>query len=293
MARNKVVCLGEVLFDVFADSRKLGGAPCNVAVMGRQLNLETFVVSAVGDDVDGQEIKELLQNRRVDCSQIQTNSNETGKAEVNLDEAGKATYTFTENPAWAQIEWKNDLRLLAEQTQVAVFGTMGLQGKSQNTILKFLESMHPKALKVLDINLREPFFDKDKVLKLLGLCNVLKLNDEEVEILAGFCKVEPDDLNEYLWANTSIRLIALSLGSKGAVLITPENSHFAEAAPVREIVDTVGAGDSYTAALVAGLVNGMSLNNINVTANRIAAYVCESQGATPELPPELTKFEVN
>lgn len=128
------------------------------------------------------------------------------------------------------------------------------------------------------------------MLELLGLCNVLKLNDEEVEILAGFCEVEPDGLNEYLWTNTSIRLIALSLGSKGAMLSTPESSHFAEAAPAKEIVDTVGAGDAYTAALVAGLVNGMSLENINAAANRIAAYVCENQGATPELPLELTNF---
>lgn len=162
MDRNKVVCLGEVLFDIFADSRKLGGAPCNVAVMGQQLNMETFVVSAVGDDVDGQEIKELLQNRRVDCSQIQTNLNETGKAEVDLDEAGKATYKFTENPAWAQIEWGSDLQQLAEQTQVAVFGTMGLQGKSRDTILKFLKSMSPDTLKVLDINLRKPFLTRIK-----------------------------------------------------------------------------------------------------------------------------------
>jgi fructokinase len=288
--RHTVVGLGEILWDVFPDGPRFGGAPANFACHAAQLGAQAFMVSAVGQEELGTKALKALQDKGVETSHVTRSEFPTGIVTVQLDEAGKASYVFASNTAWDHLEWTEELKSLADQTDAVCFGSLGQRSEeSRRTIQRFVEAVSPEtAIRIFDINLRPPFFSDDVILESLQLANVLKLNDDELPILSAMCGVQGSETEQMqeLSRRYGLKLVALTRGERGAVLIQEEEISEHPGVPTK-VADTVGAGDAFTAALAMGLLNQEPLDAINQRASRIAAFVCSQPGATPEILAEL------
>lgn len=286
----RVAGLGEVLWDVFPDGEAFGGAPANFACHCQALGADAVVVSAVGDDERGRRAIDFLNEHSVDTRYIQTLPDaSTGAVLVQLDEEGKAGYTFLENTAWDRLSWSAPLAELAGTLDAVCFGTLGQRsGQSRATILRFLKATRAECLRVFDINLRQHYHSPELVLASLEAANVLKVNDEELPMLAGWLGLAgtPERQLASLLDRFALRLAILTCGARGALMLAPVESSF-ERPPEVEVVSTVGAGDAFTAAVAMGLLRGLPLGEINRRANAIAAAVCTQRGAVPPLPAGL------
>ncbi len=286
----RILGLGEVLWDVFPDGEAFGGAPANFACHCRALGADAAVVSAVGDDERGHRAIAFLDEHGVDTSQIQVQPDApTGAVLVHLDAEGKADYQFLSDTAWDRIAWTPSLRELALSADALCFGTLGQRSAaSRETIGRFLRATRSDCLRVFDINLRQHFHSAELVRASLEAANALKVNDEELPMLADWFRLqgEPERQLATLLDHFALRAAVLTCGPRGAWMITPEGSSFASPPPV-DVVSTVGAGDAFTAAVVMGLLAGNPLDEVNRRANAIAAYVCTQRGAVPPLPARL------
>jgi len=290
MKNKKIVAgIGELLWDMLPDGKQLGGAPCNFAFHAAQAGYESIAVSAVGNDKSGEEIRDVVKSLGLQDKFIQTNNHPTGTVTVVLDKNGHPDYTIHENVAWDNINWSENMELLAAKVDAVCFGSLAQRNSvSMNSILKFLECTKTKCLRVFDINLRQQFYKLDILIKSLEFANVLKLNDDELAVVAGLFELEGDEeslLNQLL-AKFEFKLIAYTKGNKGSLLLTNNEKSYCEA-PIIDVVDTVGAGDSFTAVLLAGMLNKVDLIKTHKAATDIAAYVCTQHGAIPKLPEHL------
>ena len=280
-----VVGIGEVLWDVFPGGRRLGGAPANFAFHARARGLEAVLVSGVGEDPLGAEIVREIEARALDSRwlSVQTNT-PTGTVRVEVDAEGVPAYIITEDVAWDHLAWTDGLAALAGAARAVCYGTLGQRApESRVAIRRFLAATAPDCLRVCDINLRAPFFDEEVVRDSLGLATVLKLNGDELPILAGCLGLDgaPLQVLSGIRAAFGLDLVALTRGSQGSLLFTAEQVSDHPGLPVA-VVDTVGAGDAFTASLVAGLLRDDPLDAINGAANAAAARVCSHAGATPD-----------
>ncbi|MEZ5941018.1 MAG: carbohydrate kinase [Planctomycetaceae bacterium] len=292
-SRPTVLGLGEILWDVFPDGPRFGGAPANFAcsVAGLAGNaVRAGMVSAVGQDDLGTKALEALEQHGVSTEAVARSPQQTGQVLVSLDAAGHASYEFASDVAWDHLEWSGDIEAIVANADAVCFGTLGQRTpESRTTIQRCLRSVPEACLKIFDINLRPPFWSEDILRESLPLSNVLKLNDEELPILAdihGFTGTAEEQLG-LLVERYSLKVAALTQGSKGALIIDSEGNISQQPAPSAIVRDTVGAGDSFTATLALGLLYGMPLNEINQWAIRVAAFVCSQPGATPTIPEEL------
>ncbi|QEG40608.1 Ribokinase [Roseimaritima ulvae] len=287
-----IVGLGEILWDVFPDGPRFGGAPANFSCSAASLaasSARVSMVSAVGDDSLGSRALQSLQDKHVDTTHVAVVQHPTGKVDVSLDEDGKASYEFASDTAWDNLPWHDDLLPLAARADAVCFGTLGQRSDcSRQTIQRFLAATRPQTLRIFDINLRPPYYNETVIQQSLQLANVLKLNDEELPILCELYECGGSDVEQLrqLSERCELKGIALTLGSQGATLLWNGQLHSADAVET-EVVDTVGAGDAFTAALALGLLAEEPLAVINERATRVAAYVCSQSGATPPLPTSL------
>jgi fructokinase len=286
-----LVGLGEVLWDVFPDAAHFGGAPANFACHAAGLGATAGMVSAVGTDELGERALETLESHRVDCRHVARDPDHpTGRVLVTLNAAGQASYEFASDTAWDHLPWSESMRTRAAECDAVCFGSLGQRSPvSADTIRRFLEATSSSALRVFDVNLRQRFYDRETIEASLRLASALKLNDEELPIVASLCGVRTASEREMLreFANRyDLRLVALTRGPRGSILVADEDEDECTAPPTT-VVDTVGAGDSFTAALVSGFLRGLSLKVINRHANAVAAFVCSQKGATPKLPEHL------
>ncbi len=288
-----IVGLGEVLWDVFPDGARLGGAPANFACHAASLASSgdrVAVVSSVGDDDLGREAVDKLAAQGLDTSTIQVSERPTGRVLVSLDEEGKATYDFAADSAWDRLAWTTELQTLAEQSDAVCFGSLGQRSESsRKTIQRFVAAMQPQAIRVFDINVRPPFVERTTIAASLQLANVLKLNDDELDLLADMFALgaaSPQAKLRQLIDQFALQAAALTRGSGGSLLIRGEEISDHPGVPT-EVIDTVGAGDSFTATLTRGLLRGCELDAVNQNAAEVAAFVCGQAGATPDLPAEL------
>lgn len=288
-----VVGLGELLWDLFPDGRQMGGAPANFAFHARALGTSSVIISAVGDDPAGREILAELERRGFDLSGIAVVSGApTGTVTVDLDAGGIPRYTIHEGVAWDIIPWTADLRDLAARADAVCFGTLAQRAPvTRATIRAFLEATRPDCLRVFDLNLRQAYFSRDIVAGLLERSTVLKLNDEELETVARLLSLPGSETGALaaLLEAFPLALIALTKGRAGSRLYGKGVDQITPGYAV-ETADTVGAGDAFTAALVAGLLKTKNWEEIGDRANRIAAYVCSRKGAWPDLPAELSSW---
>jgi fructokinase len=249
-----------------------------------------YIAGSVGSDDLGRRAIEILQNHGVNTACVSSVGRPTGQVLVELDEAGSAQFEIATNTAWDNIPWADELQQLAPRADVVCFGTLAQRSDtSRETIQRFLRASRPGCLRILDINLRPPFWDKEIVLQSLELANVLKLNDSELAVLAGVLDMTDgnDKLLSQLMANYALKLVALTRGADGAIIRTAAGEESDLPGQLVGVADTVGAGDAYTAVLAIGLLNDLPLATINAWANRAAAYVCSQPGATPHFPDHL------
>ena len=287
---KKVAGIGELLWDILPHGKQMGGAPCNFAFHAMQAGFEAHVVSVVGEDQDGREILEVMNQLGLGQSYVQTKAEyPTGTVTVELAGEGIPEYIIHEDVAWDHISWNGELDALAGEVDAVCFGSLAQRTRvSRDTIRLFLETTRQECLRVYDINLRQSFYNRETLLQSLKLANVLKLNEDELPVLAGFLGLEgsKEEILKRLLKDFQLSLIAFTMGSQGSWLMTPDDTSRCEV-PKVEIADTVGAGDSFTAALLAGILNELPLNSIHKTATEVAAFVCSQHGATPILPDYL------
>ncbi len=288
---NYVVGMGEALWDVLPEGKKLGGAPANFAYHASQFGLESRVVSAVGDDNLGKEILESFREKKLD-GVIETVPYPTGTVQVTLDDAGVPCYDIKEGVAWDNIPYTTTLEELARQTRVVCFGSLAQRSEvSRQTIARFLEAMPdtPETLKIFDINLRQHFYTKEILCDSMRRCNVLKINDEElitVSRLFGYPDTDPQDACRMLLNKYNLRMLILTCGVNGSYVFTPGGVSFLET-PRVQVADTVGAGDSFTAAFASAILKGKTVSEAHRLAVDTSAFVCTQQGAMPALPDSL------
>ncbi len=286
-----VVGMGEALWDVLPEGKKIGGAPANFAYHVSQFGLNSRVVSAVGNDKLGAEILENFKEKNLNCI-IETIPYPTGTVQVELDAEGVPCYEIKEGVAWDNIPYTVTLQELACHTRAICFGSLAQRSVvSRETINRFLDAM-PKeenVLKIFDINLRQNFYTKDILCNSFQRCNVLKINDEELVTVSRMFGYPGIDLRDKCWillAKYNLKMLILTCGVNGSYVFTPGKVSFVET-PKVEVADTVGAGDSFTAAFVSAILKGKSVPEAHKLAVDTSAFVCTQHGAMPILPDEL------
>ena len=286
-----VVGMGEALWDVLPEGKKIGGAPANFAYHVSQFGLPSRVVSAVGNDPLGREIVENFTSKGLNHL-IEEVPYPTGTVQVEIDPAGVPQYDIKENVAWDNIPYTARLEALAGQTRAVCFGSLAQRNVvSRDTINRFLDAMPQTAdsLVVFDVNLRQGFYTKEILCNSMKRCNILKINDEELVTVSRMFGYPGIDLQDKCWillGKYNLRMLILTCGINGSYVFTPGNVSF-QPTPKVEVADTVGAGDSFTAAFIASLLKGKSVAEAHALAVRTSAFVCTRKGAMPELPPDL------
>ena len=291
MNKRYVVGLGEVLWDVLPDGKKLGGAPANFAYHAGQFGLETLAVSALGKDALAEETIAALDDRslkyllpRVDYP--------TGTVQVTLTVDGIPTYEIKENVAWDNIPYTPELAEIASNCRAVCFGSLAQRNvTSWATIRQFLDNTPTDCLKVFDINLRQQFYTKDVIEESLKRCNILKINDEELVIIKrmyGYDDLDMRGICEKILADYQLKMLVLTCGTNGSYVFAPGLTSFQETPKVK-VADTVGAGDSFTGSFCAAILNGKSLEEAHRKAVAVSAFVCTQNGAMPKYPVDLLK----
>lgn len=291
--KGVIVGMGEALWDVLPEGKKIGGAPANFAYHVSQFGLPSCVVSAVGKDPLGDEIIENFNAKGLKHS-IETVPYPTGTVQVEIDQAGVPQYEIKENVAWDNIPYTAVLERLAEKTVAVCFGSLAQRNVvSRNTINRFLDAIPEEnnPLIVFDVNLRQGFYNKEILCNSMKRCNILKINDEElvtVSRLFGYPGIDLQDKCWILLGKYNLKMLILTCGINGSYVFTPGNVSF-QPTPKVEVADTVGAGDSFTATFIASIIKGVPVNDAHRKAVDVSAYVCTCNGAMPILPEEMTK----
>ncbi len=281
-----MVGIGEILWDMLPAGKQLGGAPANFAFHASQLGNRGVVVSCIGRDTSGQEIISTLDNKNIDHRITINDQYQTGYVTIMMNRQGKPTYSIHENVAWDHLVVDTQHIRLAKSADVVCFGTLAQRNTvSSKAIQKFISHTKRGCINILDINLRQTYYSKENIVTLLDLANVLKLNDEELSVVAESFGISGQETSvlEQLQKVHHLDLIILTKGTKGSRLFANRSDESVLAGYPVEVVDTVGAGDSFTAAIATGLCKGMSLNEVHPLASRVAASVCQHSGATPLL----------
>jgi fructokinase len=295
-----VIGVGEVLWDLLLTGPQVGGAPANFAYHAHALGAQTQVITRVGKDDYGREIIRRFRRMGLPQTTVQIDDTiPTGTAKVALSGDGLAQFTIQENVAWDHIAVTREAIVAASEAHAICFGSLAQRSEpSRNAIQRLVAETPADALRVFDINLRQHFYSRGLIEQSLQAANVLKLNDDELPTLAGmfgltgFAEHQIKHQIEWLAHTFSLRLVAFTRGANGSQLYQKDNNEVrwsdCPSRPVK-VVDTVGAGDSFTAAMVLGLLRRMNLDEINTIANEVARYVCSEPGATPALPIEFAR----
>lgn len=293
MNKRYVVGLGEVLWDVLPEGKKLGGAPANFAYhAGQFLGMNnTIAVSALGEDKLADETIEALREHGLN-NLLPHVPYPTGTVQVQLDEQGIPTYDIKENVAWDNIPFDDDIAEIARNCRAVCFGSLAQRNVvSRETIQKFLDATPADCLKIFDINLRQQFYTQEILRESFQRCNILKINDEELVLIGRMFGYPGLDIENKCWlilGKYNLDMLVLTCGTNGSYVFTPGHVSFQETPKVK-VADTVGAGDSFTGSFVGSILNGKSVPEAHRTAVQVSAYVCTQNGAMPTYPEELLK----
>ena len=285
---HRIIAMGDGLWDLFPDGPRFGGATANYACHASILGGEVFMVSGVGKDDRGQALLEVYQKHGVNTELIQELDDfPTGIVTVELTKKGLPTFTIGKNAAWDNWVWNDEIEQKVESADALYFGTLGQRGKSARAGIR-------QALKIaiasqipciLDINLRAPFYDDTLIRESITLCSVLKLSDEELEPVSKACEVNSSIRDTAalveLRSKFQLDLVVMTRGAEGAVLISEKGVVEQPGVPTK-VVDTVGAGDSFTASMTLDLLGAKDYFEILGNACKVAAKVCSHAGAVPQ-----------
>jgi putative fructokinase len=282
--KNIIVGLGEILWDVFPERKILGGAPANFAYHISQFGFNGYAVSAIGKDLLGKEILDSLEQKGLNHL-IESTDFPTGEVKVSVDNWGVPQYKICEGVAWDNIPFTPALANLAKETQVVCFGSLAQRNEvSRATIHTFLDAMPKDSLKIFDINLRLHYYTKEVIEFSLEKAHILKINDEEVVKIAQLFGWEgtEKEICKQLLSKYQLDILILTKGTEGSWVLTLKEESFLPT-PKITIADTVGAGDSFTAAFIASHLHGRCLVASHQLAVEVSAYVCQQHGAMPRL----------
>ncbi|NLI37451.1 MAG: carbohydrate kinase [Bacteroidales bacterium] len=289
-----IVGIGEALWDVLPEGKTLGGAPANFAYHVSQFGLHSCVVSAIGNDKLGHEIIENFDSKKLH-HQLASVPYDTGTVIVGLDKVGVPCYTIKENVAWDNIPFTSELEELAHHTRAVCFGSLAQRSAvSCQTINRFLDTMPggEGQYKIFDINLRQNFYTEEIISNSLQKCNILKINDEEFLIISrlfGYPDIDIENGCEMILEKYNLEMLILTCGADGSYVFTPDSAVSFIETPEVDVADTVGAGDSFTAAFLASILKGKSVPDAHRLAVDVSAYVCTQSGAMPVLPKKMLK----
>lgn len=289
---ERIVALGEVLFDCFpSGERLLGGAPANCVFHACQTGMEGVVISAVGKDALGDEAIRLLEKKGLTLC-LQRVDHPTGQVLVTVDEKGDCSYEIALGSAWDNIPLTPEALSLADSCRAVTVGSLAQRCEvSRSTIQAFLKraAAREDCLVVFDINLRQQYYSLEVIEETLFLSGILKINDEELSVLARL--MDEENLQEaafcrHLIQTYNLRMVILTMGSGGSKVYTMSDVTYAEAEKV-DVVSTVGAGDAFTGVFISSLLKGKTIEMAQKLATRCAAFVCRHAGAMPEFPEDI------
>jgi len=281
-----VISFGEVLFDVFGEEKKIGGAPLNLALRTASYGFPVAMISAVGNDEDGKVILEYTKENALEAGGIIVSpEHETGIVQVSLNERGSATYEIKFPSAWDFIVVDEKIMNTVKEADVFFYGSLACRNDvSQKTLFSILDT-NDRMFKVFDVNLRKPFYDIQLLEKLMNRADFIKFNDEEILEIAAGMGFESDDLEsniKFISERTNTKAICVTLGKHGSILLWHNQLYRHEGYPVK-VADTVGAGDSFLASLIAKLLSDKNPVNALNFASAVGALVASYSGANPKI----------
>jgi len=284
---TKIVCFGEVLFDVFPTHTKIGGAPLNVGLRLASLGIETEIISRIGQDAKGNELLDFIEANNVSTAYIQTDSHfSTGEVTVKLDEKGSATYTINYPVAWDKIEATPEAQDTVSSADAVVFGSLVCRDTASYQSL--LSLLNVAKYKIFDVNLRSPFYTKELLLQLMNKADFIKFNDDELYEISEYLGSPYHSLEQnmqFIAEKTNTQHICVTKGSHGAVLFY-NNQLFYNSGYKITVADTVGAGDSFLAGLLSKLLTGIAPQEAINFACALGALVAQEEGANPKISKE-------
>ena len=287
--KRYIVGLGEALWDVLPEGKKLGGAPANFAYHAAQFGLDTIAISALGEDKLAEETIEALKEHNLNYLMPRV-PYPTGTVQVTLTGDGIPTYDIKENVAWDNIPLTDEMLEIAKNARAVCFGSLAQRNVvSRENIHKFLDATPKDCVKIFDINLRQQFYTKEVIKESLKRCNILKINDEELVLIGRMFGYPGLDIENKCWlilGKYNLDMLVLTCGTNGSYVFTPGQMSFQET-PKVEVADTVGAGDSFTGSFVGSIINGKPVPEAHKTAVHVSAFVCTQNGAMPVVPDRL------
>ncbi len=287
--KRYIVGLGEALWDVLPEGKKLGGAPANFAYHAAQFGLDTIAISALGEDKLAEETIEALNEHNLNYLMPRV-PYPTGTVQVTLTGDGIPTYDIKENVAWDNIPLTDEMLEIAKNARAVCFGSLAQRNVvSRENIHKFLDATPKDCVKIFDINLRQQFYTKEVIKESLKRCNILKINDEELVLIGRMFGYPGLDIENKCWlilGKYNLDMLVLTCGTNGSYVFTPGQMSFQET-PKVEVADTVGAGDSFTGSFVGSILNGKPVPEAHKTAVHVSAFVCTQNGAMPVVPDRL------
>ena len=288
--KRYIVGLGEALWDVLPEGKKLGGAPANFAYHAGQFGLDTIAISALGEDALAEETIEALKEHNLNYLMPRV-PYPTGTVQVTLAEGGIPTYEIKEGVAWDNIPYTNEMADIAKSARAVCFGSLAQRNSvSRENIRKFLADTPADCLKICDINLRQQFYSKEVLEDSFKLCNILKINDEELVVVNRMFGYEGLDMRqtcEKMVQDYGLKMLVLTCGTNGSYVFTDDGLTSFQDTPKVEVADTVGAGDSFTGSFCACIINGKPVQEAHKTAVAVSAFVCTQNGAMPVVPETL------
>ncbi len=284
-----MVGLGEVLWDFLPSGKLLGGAPANFAYMACVLGDQGVVASRVAKDNLGQEAYHQLQQLGLNTEYLQEDpQSRTGTAGVTIDSAGQPTFTIEESVAWDGLQWTPEWQELSARADVICFGSLAQRSAiSADTIDRFLSNCKSDALRIFDVNLRQSYYGRDMLVRSLRHANIVKLAEQELSAVAALLGLQGNSaqlLARRLMRECELELVCVTRGALGSLLVS-EHECVSHPGFAVKVVDSVGAGDAFTACLAHHFVRGHSLSEISGYANRFASWVATQVGATPAINP--------
>jgi fructokinase len=283
--KKLVVGLGEVLWDMLPGRKYLGGAPANFAYITNLLGDRGVVASRVGVDDLGREATGQMESLGVPVTHVQCDANHsTGAVKVEVDPEGIARFEIEAPSAWDFFEWTEQWQDLAQKADAVCFGSLAQRSEhSRETIRRFLRAMRPGAIRVFDVNLRQPFYSREVLVESMKLADIVKMNDEEVPKvmhLLGLGSMDQKSSAQQLIELYDLKLVCVTRGSRGSLVVSRTDSCESGAIKIT-VADTIGAGDAFTAALLHEYLRGAQLTRMNRVANRVGAWVASEPGPTP------------
>ena len=297
--KYNVVGIGEVLWDFLPAGPQMGGAPANFAYHAHALGANSKAITRVGADDLGREILPRFREQGLPIETVQEDkAAQTGTAQVTLSGDGLAHFTIQEDVAWDYLAATPEAQSAVRAADAVCFGSLAQRSKiSRESIQRLVADVPPQALRIFDVNLRQRYYSRELIEQSLRFANILRLNEDELSVLtemfgiAGSVKNQIEPLAQLLGGGRTAaygNTVALTRGANGSLLYRDGRWSEVTSRPV-EVVDTVGAGDSFAAAMALGLLHDLDLDTVNDLANEVARFVCTQPGATPHLPPNFAE----